>query len=155
MDWSVVWSGCAQTDCNSQNARWRAGRTALAQTKRSRRIWVSFEWQQTEHRRMFICFRNIEMATKLSLSGHSDPDSSSLNDQSLSSRSINRSLRVAEKERRKNEAEDPLVLALKYFSDGRSALRRTHGVVYWCTPTMLASRAYHTLVNSVSTKYAM
>lgn len=104
---------------------------------------------------MFICFRNIEMATKLSLSGHSDPDSSSLNDQSLSSRSINRSLRVAEKERRKNEAEDPLVLALKYFSDGRSALRRTHGVVYWCTPTMLASRAYHTLVNSVSTKYAM
>lgn len=104
---------------------------------------------------MFIGFSNVEMAAKLSLSGHSDPDTSSLNDQSLSSRSSNRSLRVAEKERRKNEAEDPFVLALKYFSDGRSALRRTQGVLYWCTPTMLARRACHTLVNNVSTKYAI
>ncbi|XP_037531440.1 centromere protein I [Nematolebias whitei] len=46
----------------------------------------------------------------------SDSDRSSSSDQSGSSRSSNRSLRVAEKERRKNEAEDPFVLALKYFS---------------------------------------
>ncbi|XP_074505544.1 centromere protein I [Sebastes fasciatus] len=55
------------------------------------------------------------MAAKLN-----PPDSeasSSLNEQSVSSRSSNRSLRVAEKERRKNEAEDPVVLALKYFND--------------------------------------
>ncbi|XP_023258640.1 centromere protein I isoform X1 [Seriola lalandi dorsalis] len=57
------------------------------------------------------------MATKLTLSAPSDSDLSSLADQTASSRSINRSLRVAEKERRKNEAEDPFVLALKYFSD--------------------------------------
>uniref|UniRef100_A0AAX7TLT8 Centromere protein I n=1 Tax=Astatotilapia calliptera TaxID=8154 RepID=A0AAX7TLT8_ASTCA len=47
----------------------------------------------------------------------SDSDQSSVSDQSASSRSGNRSIRVAEKERRKNEAEDPFVLALKYFSD--------------------------------------
>ncbi|XP_067455753.1 centromere protein I isoform X2 [Thunnus thynnus] len=54
------------------------------------------------------------MATKLNLSESLDSDSSSTNDQSVSNRSSNR---VAEKERRKNEAEDPFVLALKYFSD--------------------------------------
>lgn len=59
------------------------------------------------------------MAAKLNLSESSDVDPSSLNDQSVSSRSSNRSLRVAEKERRKIEAEDPFVLALKYFCDGR------------------------------------
>lgn len=63
------------------------------------------------------------MAAQLNLSGPSDSDTSSVNDQSVSSRSINRSLRVAEKERRKNEAGDPFVLALKYFSDGRTRLR--------------------------------
>ncbi|KAM9741676.1 centromere protein I isoform 1-T1 [Menidia menidia] len=47
----------------------------------------------------------------------SDLDQSSQSGHSVSSRSSNRSLRVAEKERRKNEAEDPFVLALKYFSD--------------------------------------
>ncbi|XP_061582332.1 centromere protein I [Cololabis saira] len=47
----------------------------------------------------------------------SDSDRSSISDQSESSRSINRSLRLAEKERKKNEAEDPFVVALKYFSD--------------------------------------
>ncbi|CAI5652573.1 unnamed protein product [Oreochromis niloticus] len=47
----------------------------------------------------------------------SDSDQSSVSDQSVSSRSGNRSIRVAEKERRKNEAEDPFVLSLKYFSD--------------------------------------
>ncbi|XP_068571615.1 centromere protein I [Cebidichthys violaceus] len=57
------------------------------------------------------------MAAKLSLSGPSDLDQSSQSDLSVSSRSNNRSLRVAEKERKKNEAEDPFVLALKYFSD--------------------------------------
>lgn len=71
---------------------------------------------------MFLSFSNVEMAAKLKLSGPSDSDTSSLDDQSVSSRSSNRSLRVAEKERRKNEAEDPFVLALKYFSDGRSRL---------------------------------
>ncbi|XP_040903373.1 centromere protein I isoform X1 [Toxotes jaculatrix] len=57
------------------------------------------------------------MAAKLNRSGSSDSDSLSLNDQSVSSRSSNRSLRVAEKERKKNEAEDPFVVAVKYFSD--------------------------------------
>lgn len=65
---------------------------------------------------MFLSFSNVEMATKLNVSGPSD--SESLNDQSVSSRSSNRSLRVAEKKRRKNEAEDPFVAALKYFSVG-------------------------------------
>ncbi|XP_008273796.1 centromere protein I isoform X1 [Stegastes partitus] len=54
------------------------------------------------------------MAATINLS---DSERSSPNDQSVSSRSSNRSLRVAEKERRKNEAEDPFVLALKYFTD--------------------------------------
>lgn len=81
---------------------------------------------------MFINFSNEEMAANASLSGQSYLDSTSLNDQSVSNRtndqsvsnrSSNRSLRVAEKERRKNEAEDPFVLAWKYFSDGQSAPR--------------------------------
>lgn len=58
------------------------------------------------------------MAANLDVSGPPDSDSSTSNDQSVFSRSINRSLRVAEKERRKNEAEDPFVPALKYFSEG-------------------------------------
>nr|XP_046261463.1 centromere protein I [Scatophagus argus] len=57
------------------------------------------------------------MAAKRNLSGPVDSDTSLPNDQSLSSRSVNRSLRVAEKERKKSEAEDPFVLALKYFTD--------------------------------------
>ncbi|XP_076595249.1 centromere protein I isoform X2 [Chaetodon auriga] len=57
------------------------------------------------------------MAAKLNLSGPSDSDTSSPNDQTVSSLSGNRSLRVAEKERRKGEAEDPFVLGLKYFSE--------------------------------------
>lgn len=65
------------------------------------------------------------MAETLNLSGPPDPDPSSLNDQSVSSRSSNRSLRVAEKERKKTEAEDPFVLALKYFSDGRTQTQRS------------------------------
>ncbi|XP_047440314.1 centromere protein I isoform X2 [Mugil cephalus] len=47
----------------------------------------------------------------------SDSDQSSLSDRSAPGRSWNRSLRVAENKRKKNEAEDPFVLALKYFSD--------------------------------------
>ncbi|CAB1325350.1 unnamed protein product [Coregonus sp. 'balchen'] len=47
----------------------------------------------------------------------SDLDSSSGSDLSVSSRTSNRSLRVLEKERRKNEAGDPFLLALKYFSE--------------------------------------
>lgn len=57
------------------------------------------------------------MSTNASVSAQSDLDSTSVNDLSVSSRSSVRSLRVAEKERRKNEAEDPFVRALKYFSD--------------------------------------
>ncbi|CAJ1058861.1 centromere protein I isoform X2 [Xyrichtys novacula] len=57
------------------------------------------------------------MAASFNRSGPSDLETSSVNDQSVSSRSSNRSVRVAEKERRKNEAEDPVVLALKYFND--------------------------------------
>ncbi|XP_070818070.1 centromere protein I isoform X1 [Chaetodon trifascialis] len=57
------------------------------------------------------------MAAKLNLSGPSDSDTSSPNDHTLSSLNGNRSLRVAEKERRKGEAEDPFVLGLKYFSE--------------------------------------
>lgn len=55
------------------------------------------------------------MAKKLNLSEASDQ--SSLNDQSLSNRSINRSLRLAEKERRKKTAEDFFALTLKYFAE--------------------------------------
>lgn len=65
------------------------------------------------------------MAAKLNLSVSSDNDASNLSDQSVSSRSSNRSLRVAEKERKKNEAEDPFVLALKYFSHGRTRIKFT------------------------------
>ncbi|XP_026214468.1 centromere protein I isoform X1 [Anabas testudineus] len=57
------------------------------------------------------------MAATLNQSGPPDSDSSSLNDQSVSSRTSNRSLRIAEKERKKTEADDPVVTALKYFSD--------------------------------------
>lgn len=57
------------------------------------------------------------MAAKLNLSGPSDSDTSSPNDHTVSSLNGNRSLRVAEKERRKGEAEDPFVLGLKYFSE--------------------------------------
>ncbi|XP_034454492.1 centromere protein I [Hippoglossus hippoglossus] len=56
------------------------------------------------------------MAAKQNASGSSDSDQSSLTEQQTS-RSFNRSVRVAEKERRKTEAEDPFVPALKYFSD--------------------------------------
>ncbi|KAM3613106.1 uncharacterized protein V6R79_020444 [Siganus canaliculatus] len=57
------------------------------------------------------------MAAKLNVTGTPDSDQSSVHDQSSSSRSSNRSLRVAEKERRKNQAEDPFIVALKYFSE--------------------------------------
>ncbi|XP_057705374.1 centromere protein I [Corythoichthys intestinalis] len=57
------------------------------------------------------------MAAASYLSDSLDLNKSSSSDQSLSDRSSNRSLRVAEKERRKKEAKDPFVLAVKYFSD--------------------------------------
>lgn len=69
---------------------------------------------------MFISFSNVEMAASVNLSGLSDSETLSQNDENLSSRSGNRSLRVAENERKKREAEDPFVLALKYFSEGRT-----------------------------------
>lgn len=47
--------------------------------------------------------------------------SSSESDLSVSSRTSNRSLRVEEKERRKNDEADPFLPALKYFSEGRLA----------------------------------
>ncbi|XP_072292843.1 centromere protein I isoform X2 [Eucyclogobius newberryi] len=60
------------------------------------------------------------MAAKLNVSGASDSDQSSASDQSASNRSISRSLRLLEKERRKNEAEDSFSLALKYFTEVKS-----------------------------------
>ncbi|KAK2904326.1 centromere protein I isoform X2 [Channa argus] len=57
------------------------------------------------------------MAETLNLSSPPDSDSSSISDQSVSSRIGNRSLRVAKKEKQKLEAVDPFVSALKYFSD--------------------------------------
>ena len=69
------------------------------------------------------------MAATFSLT---DLDQSSQSDESVSSRSSNRSLRVAEKERRKNEAEDPFVLALKYFSDGKT--NSPGSIAVGCTP---------------------
>lgn len=59
------------------------------------------------------------MATNVSFSKPSVSERSSLNDHNLSNRSSNKSLRLAEKERSKNEAEDPISPALKYFSDGK------------------------------------
>lgn len=73
-----------------------------------------------ESKTVFLSFSDVEMAAKLNRTGPSESETSSLHDQSVSSRSINRSLRVAEKEKRKNEAEDPLVVALRYFRDGKS-----------------------------------
>ncbi|CAL9707096.1 unnamed protein product [Knipowitschia caucasica] len=59
------------------------------------------------------------MAARLNASEASDSDQSSPGDQSSSTRSRNRSLRLAEKERRKNEA-DSFSLALKYFTEVKS-----------------------------------
>ena len=67
---------------------------------------------------MVLGVSDAEMAAKQNASGSAESDQSSLTEQP-SSRSFNRSVRVAEKERRNAEAEDPFVPALKYFSDGR------------------------------------
>uniref|UniRef100_A0A674NUR3 Centromere protein I n=2 Tax=Takifugu rubripes TaxID=31033 RepID=A0A674NUR3_TAKRU len=91
--------------------------TAHVQTKRSR---GGFEFCLNDERStttQSLSSSNVDMATNANLSEPSDSEQSSLNDGNLSSQSSNRSLRVAEKERRKNEAEDPFVLALKYFAD--------------------------------------
>lgn len=69
---------------------------------------------------MFVSLSKVEMAYP---QNPSDSEQSSLSDQSGSSRSCNRSLRIAEKKRRKDTAEDPFFLALKYFSDGRTPMR--------------------------------
>lgn len=87
-----------------------------------------FEWLKTGTCFLFAHFSNVEMAATLNVTESSDSDLPSSNDQSVSNRSSNRSLRVAEKERRKNEAEDPLVVALKYFSDGRSYSEQTQQI---------------------------
>lgn len=60
------------------------------------------------------------MASKRNLSELSESDLKP--NESLSSGSSNKSLRVAEKERRKIQADDLFVLALKYFSDGKTSL---------------------------------
>lgn len=57
------------------------------------------------------------MAAKVNSPGASDSEQSCSSEQSLLSRSVNRSLRLAEKERRKNEGEDSFGLALKYFTE--------------------------------------
>ncbi|XP_030000546.1 centromere protein I [Sphaeramia orbicularis] len=99
------------------------------------------------------------MAAKLSLSGPSDSDTSSPSDQSVSGRSVNRSLRIAEKERRKNEAEDPFVLALKYFSDvepgtpvnGNDQLERN----LVCVEKVAYSKGLHPEAISIMLEFAM
>ncbi|KAJ8015722.1 hypothetical protein DPEC_G00029090 [Dallia pectoralis] len=52
----------------------------------------------------------------------SDLDVTSDSDLSVSSRASNRSLRIAEKEKRNTECEDPFVLALKYFTEVKTAI---------------------------------
>lgn len=99
--------------------------SAQAQSKRSRGVFEFGLNGRRESASVFLTFSDVEMAANLNLPGQPDSDSSSVTDQSLCSRSGNRSLRVAEKERRKNEAEDPFVLALTYFSEGRTKPRRT------------------------------
>lgn len=111
--------------------RERQSATAHAQAKRSR---GRFEFCLNGRRQgtapyfegFSYFFSHAEMAESLNVS---DSDRSTLDNQSLSSRSSNRSLRVAEKERRKNEAEDPFVLALKYFSVGKTG--RVHNSSWW------------------------
>lgn len=71
----------------------------------------------------------------------SDSDRSVLSDQSVSSRTSARSLRVAEKERKKNEAEDPFVSALKYFSEGGSTNKNS-----WIKNTLNGSQSFHRTV---------
>lgn len=81
---------------------------------------LSFIWMwRKDNSPVVLSFSNVEMATNSNLSESSESEQSSLSDQNLSNRSGSRSLRVAEKERKKIEAEDPFSLALKYFSDGR------------------------------------
>lgn len=81
---------------------------------------LSFVWNvRGPQPNVLASFSNVEMATNANLPEPSDSEQSSLNGHNLSNRSSNKSLRVAEKERRKNEAEDPFTLALKYFSDGK------------------------------------
>ncbi|XP_077465644.1 centromere protein I [Stigmatopora argus] len=57
------------------------------------------------------------MAANLYMSDSSDSNKSSSNDKSLPDRSLNRSQRLAEQERRRKDADNPLVVAVKYFSD--------------------------------------
>ncbi|KAL0974121.1 hypothetical protein UPYG_G00215920 [Umbra pygmaea] len=54
----------------------------------------------------------------------SELGSSNETDESVSNRSSNRSLRLAEKSQRKSEASDPLLLALKYFSEVKAGTPR-------------------------------
>uniref|UniRef100_A0A8C7F7W2 Centromere protein I n=1 Tax=Oncorhynchus kisutch TaxID=8019 RepID=A0A8C7F7W2_ONCKI len=91
--------------------------SAHAQNKRSRaRFEFCLNEFVPEENTIHICFRYVAMAKAANLS-RSDLDSSSGSDLSVSSRTSNRSLRVVEKERRRNEAGDPFLLALKYFSE--------------------------------------
>lgn len=92
--------------------------SAHAQNKRSRaRFEFCLKEFVPEENTINICFSYVAMAKGAKLS-RSDLDSSSGSDLSVSSRTSNRSLRVVEKERRKNEPGDPFLLALKYFSEG-------------------------------------
>uniref|UniRef100_A0A8C8CVX9 Centromere protein I n=1 Tax=Oncorhynchus tshawytscha TaxID=74940 RepID=A0A8C8CVX9_ONCTS len=91
--------------------------SAHAHNKRSRaRFEFCLNKFVPEENTIHICFRYVAMAKAANLS-RSDLDSSSGSDLSVSSRTSNRSLRVVEKERRRNEAGDPFLLALKYFSE--------------------------------------
>lgn len=103
--------GCNETD---------GVQCACAEQTVARMIWV-FVWNvRGPQPNVLASFSNVEMATNANISEPSDSEQSSLNDHNLSNRSSNKSLRVAEKERRrKNEAEERFTLALKYFSDGK------------------------------------
>lgn len=94
----------------------RKHHSAQAHSKRSRGFEFCLNGLGRSENTVFVNFSNVEMAETLCLS---DSDRSSSSDQSVPSRSNNRSLRIAEKERKKNEAEDSFVLALRYFSEGK------------------------------------
>lgn len=59
------------------------------------------------------------MATNVNISESSYSERSTLSEHDLSNRSGNKSLRIAEKKKRKTAAEDSFTLALKYFSEGK------------------------------------
>lgn len=131
---AIAWPrcGCAEVFCARLVGCWglglqlpRSNRAdvvyrACAGSKRSRggfEFWLNGRGRA----RWDISLSYVDMEA----TAPSGSDSSSLADQTVSSRIGNRSLRVAEKERRKNET-DPFASALKYFCDGGSWPRQNN-----------------------------